>query len=103
MHHIARGIAVSQNDIAVLIVITPLTLVGGKAVNGKESRGRKGVYIGCLFAKSAAQVHAHECRGIIGIVGKFNAVHLMTICFQMVVECLGLCCLAAAVASLDYD
>ena len=59
MHHVRRGIAVSEDDRPRRIVRSPLHPIGGVAVNGKEGRGGVWIHHVCLRAKVAAQVHPH--------------------------------------------
>ena len=60
MDHVACRIAVSQDDIAIVVEFFPLHAERRITVNGEKGRGRKSVDILGMAAKVPAQVHAHQ-------------------------------------------
>ena len=103
MHGVGGGVAVRDQDAALLIKATPIRFVPGVAVHRIKAGSRVGVDIVGLFAKLPGQVHPDQSAGIAGVVRECDLPHRQPFGGQRCRQKLCLRGLAAAIQPLQHD
>ena len=100
---VAGGVAVGDQQAALLVIRAPVLLVGGVAIHGVEHRRGIGVDIAGLVAEGAAQIQADQRRGFLLVAREFQLAKGNTAARQLVAQQAGLGGLTGAVRPLEHD
>ena len=103
MDGVGGGVAVGQDEPAVLIVLAPHLAPGGVAVHSVEGGGGIGAYVLGVGAELPAQVHADEGGGGLVILGEHQPPIAPPHAVQPVTQLFELGGLARAVGALEHD
>ena len=100
---VGGGIAVGDEQTALLIVAAPVLFIGGVAVHGVEGRSGIGIDIAGLLAEGSAQIEPHQRRGFLLIPGEGQLAVGNAPPGQLLTQQLRLRSLAGTVGPLKYD
>ena len=103
MNGVGGGIAVGDEQTALLIVAAPVLFIGGVAVHGVEGRSGIGIDIAGLLAEGPAQIEPHQRRGFLLIPGEGQLAVGNAPPGQLLTQQLRLRSLAGTVGPLKYD